>query len=192
MHPQCKRQCQVPQCRMLVSLCFKPSQPQGITSGLSQCRKANTVKWSKTHKRLKERFLIGRNGTKRANFPGSHFFKLRTTWKQEIKWLIPFILCQLDVGGWRKEKGTRLLNEWRELRSTVSLLPWSSHGSGTHNECPWCMIIGHRFPCWPSFIIISSIRLPTSSLRLCLQATNFFIWQCFHSVATRGCNRRVK
>ena len=32
------------------------------------------------------------------------FFKLRTTEKR----LIQLILCQLDVGGWWKEKGTRL------------------------------------------------------------------------------------
>ena len=32
------------------------------------------------------------------------FFKLRTTEKQTIQ----LILYQLDVGGWRKEKGTRL------------------------------------------------------------------------------------
>ena len=28
--------------------------------------------------------------------------------KQKNKQLIPLILCQLDVGGWQKEKGTRL------------------------------------------------------------------------------------
>ena len=32
-------------------------------------------KRSKTHKRLKERSLIGRNRTKRANFRGSHLFQ---------------------------------------------------------------------------------------------------------------------
>ena len=36
-------------------------------------------KRSKTYKRLKEHFVIGRNRTKRANFRGNPFFKLRTT-----------------------------------------------------------------------------------------------------------------
>ena len=35
------------------------------------------------------------------------FFKLRTTTKTE-KQTIQFSLCQLHVGGWQKEKGTRL------------------------------------------------------------------------------------
>ena len=40
---------------------------------------------SKIHKRLKERFLIGRNRTTLAHFRGSPlFFKLRTTTKQTI------------------------------------------------------------------------------------------------------------
>ena len=36
------------------------------------------------------------------------FFKLRTTEKQKNKQLIQLILCQLEMGGWQKEKGTRL------------------------------------------------------------------------------------
>ena len=36
------------------------------------------------------------------------FLKLRTTEKQKNKQLIQLILRRLDVGGWRKEKGTRL------------------------------------------------------------------------------------
>ena len=36
------------------------------------------------------------------------FFKLCTKEKQKNKQLIQLILCQLDVGWWRKEKGTRL------------------------------------------------------------------------------------
>ena len=41
------------------------------------------------------------------------FFKLHTTKKQQQKnrQLIQLILSQLDVGGWRKEKGTRLTQE---------------------------------------------------------------------------------
>ena len=62
---------------------------------------------SKTHKRLKTHFLIGRNRTKCANFLGSPLFQAMYNIKTE-KQLIQLILCQLDVGGWRKEKGTRL------------------------------------------------------------------------------------
>ena len=43
------------------------------------------------------------------------FFKLRTTTqkqkKKKGKQFIQLILCQLDVGGWRKEKGTRLTED---------------------------------------------------------------------------------
>ena len=40
------------------------------------------------------------------------FFKLcTTTTEKKNKQLIQLILCQLDVGGWRKEKGTRLTQE---------------------------------------------------------------------------------
>ena len=43
--------------------------------------------------------------------------------QQKNKHLIQLILCQLDVGGWRKEKGTRLKSQravenrenWRKL-----------------------------------------------------------------------------
>ena len=68
---------------------------------------------SKIQTRLKERFLIGRNRTKRANFRGSPLFQATYNMKTEKKTttkkqLMQLILCQLDVGGWRKEKGTRL------------------------------------------------------------------------------------
>ena len=58
------------------------------------------------HKKLKERFLIGRNRTKRANFRGSPLFQAtyNNDKKQKNKQLIQLISCQLDVGGWRKEK----------------------------------------------------------------------------------------
>ena len=36
------------------------------------------------------------------------FFKLRTTKKLKNKHLMQLISCQLDVGGWQKEKGMRL------------------------------------------------------------------------------------
>ena len=64
---------------------------------------------SKTHKRLKERFLTGQNRTKLANFRGSPFFQATYNIKTERKkQLIQLILCHLDVGGWQKQKGTRL------------------------------------------------------------------------------------
>ena len=48
---------------------------------------------------------------KMCNFSRKSFFvKLRTTEKQKNKQLIQLVLCQLDVGGWWKEKGTRLTN----------------------------------------------------------------------------------
>ena len=65
----------------------------------------------KTHKRLKECFLIGQNSTKRAHFRGSPLFQAMYNIKTEEEkkhQLIQLILCQLDVGGWQKEKGTRL------------------------------------------------------------------------------------
>ena len=63
---------------------------------------------SKTRERLKERFLVRRNRTKRANFRGSPLFKQRTKQQQKNKQLIQLTSCPLDVGGWRKERGTRL------------------------------------------------------------------------------------
>ena len=59
------------------------------------------------HKKLKKRFLIGRNRTKHAHFRGSPFFQAMYNIKTE-KQAIQLILCQLDVGGWWKEKGMRL------------------------------------------------------------------------------------
>ena len=77
-------------------LCGKTMNPRWPTSFIT----------SKTRKKLKERFLIGRRRTKQnvQIFEQVLFFKLRTTEKQ----LIQLILCQLGVGGWRNEKGERL------------------------------------------------------------------------------------
>ena len=63
-----------------------------------------------THKRLKERVSIGRSRAKSAHFRGSPLFQATHNIKQQQtnKQLIQLILCQLDVGGWRKEKATRL------------------------------------------------------------------------------------
>ena len=55
---------------------------------------------SKTRKRLKERALIRRNRTKRANFRESPLFQATYNVKK-IKKIIQLILCQLDVGDWR-------------------------------------------------------------------------------------------
>ena len=99
---------------------------------------------TKTRKRLKERFLIGRNITKRAHFRGSplfFFFLLlffqATYSKNRNKLLIQLILCQM-FGGWRKEKGERLTHGGLSLTTKFSR-PQPSHyinkrqgmGSGT-------------------------------------------------------------
>ena len=56
---------------------------------------------SETHKRLKQRFLLGRNRTKHAHFRGSPLLQAtynRKKQQQRInKQLIQRILCQLDV-----------------------------------------------------------------------------------------------
>ena len=65
-------------------------------------------KMEETRKGLKERFLIRRNGTKRANFRGSPLFQATykttttTTGKQT---LIQLILCQLELGRLAEGKG---------------------------------------------------------------------------------------
>ena len=56
----------------------------------------------KTHKRLKERFAIGRNRPKRANFRGSPLFQATGNIKTEKQTINQLIVCQLYVGGWRK------------------------------------------------------------------------------------------
>ena len=61
---------------------------------------------SKTRNRLKERFLIGRNRTKRAKFRGSPLFRATHNIKTEKKTqLIQLILCQLDVRRLAEGKG---------------------------------------------------------------------------------------
>ena len=66
-----------------------------------------------THKRLKERVSIGRSRAKSAHFRGSPLFQATHNIKQQQtnKQLIQLILCQLDVGGWQKEKGMRLTGQ---------------------------------------------------------------------------------
>ena len=51
---------------------------------------------SKTRKKLKERFLIGQNRTKRANFRGSPLFRATYNIKTGEKKVIQLILCQSD------------------------------------------------------------------------------------------------
>ena len=55
---------------------------------------------SKTHKRLKEHFLIRQNRTKRANFRGNPFFLQQKTVK-------PTYLCLLDTRKLAEEKGRK-------------------------------------------------------------------------------------
>ena len=59
------------------SLPFFSSTNPLLLEGQSETELTASVlqKRSKTHKRLKERFLIRRNRTKRANFPGNPLFQ---------------------------------------------------------------------------------------------------------------------
>ena len=60
----------------------------------------------KTNKPNKENtFLIGLDRSERARFRGSLLVQASYNIKIE-KQTIRIILCPLDVGGWRKEKGT--------------------------------------------------------------------------------------
>ena len=67
------------------------------------CDTDTSTSSSKTRKRLKERALIRRNRTKRANFRESPLFQATYNVKKikKIKKIIQLILCQLDVGDWR-------------------------------------------------------------------------------------------
>ena len=74
------------------------------------CQRSAKEKNPKTHKRLKERFLIGRNTTKFAKFRGSPRFqatyniKNRRRRKKKKAYYFSFfclLLRQFDVGGWR-------------------------------------------------------------------------------------------
>ena len=77
--------------------------------GALYCVKNFGLYWSKTQKRLKERFLIGRNGTKRAKFGESPLFQATHNIKTEKQTIISTFSCVGQVlGGLRKEKGTRL------------------------------------------------------------------------------------
>ena len=62
---------------------------------------------SKTRKRLKEHFLIGRNRTKGANFRGSPLFQ--ASYNSTTENSSTNLSCvSLMLGSWREEKGTRL------------------------------------------------------------------------------------
>ena len=106
--------------------------------------------WSRTYKRLKDRFLIERNRTKRAHFRGSPLFssyvqhKNRRKNKQteKLKQLIQLILCHLDAGGWQ--------NEWSNI------LPKSSQA---RKKPPPSISLRDRTP-----RLFSDAPLPVSSL----------------------------
>ena len=67
----------------------------------------HSEKRSKTHKRLKERFLIRRNRTKSANFKGKPLFQ--ATYNNTTENTETNLSCvRLMLGGWREEKGMRL------------------------------------------------------------------------------------
>ena len=63
-------------------------------------------KSSKTDKRLRERFLVGQNRTKCANFLGVPFFQAMYNIKTE-KQSIHLADVSLMLGCWQKEKGMR-------------------------------------------------------------------------------------
>ena len=65
---------------------------------LKQLTASVVKKDPKTHKRLKENFLIRRNRTKCANFRGNPLFQATYNMKTG-KQTIQLTLCQLDVGG---------------------------------------------------------------------------------------------
>ena len=83
-----------------------------------------------THKRLKERFLIRQNRTKRANFRGSPLFQATYNIKTEKKpQLIQLILCHLGVGGWRNDwkkkdflENEHILSCFVRIKSSFNLL----------------------------------------------------------------------
>ena len=54
--------------------------------------------WSKTHRRLKERFLIRRNRTKRAHFPGSPLFQATCNKKPEKQTMNSTYLVSVGCG----------------------------------------------------------------------------------------------
>ena len=60
---------------------------------------------SKTHKRLKERFLIGGNRTKRANFRGSPLFQARYNIKTEKQTINSAYLVSVRCGRLAEGKG---------------------------------------------------------------------------------------
>ena len=63
------------------------------------CRfKHDSVQRSKTNKRLKERFLIGQNGTKRANFRGSALFQATYDVKTEKQTIDSTYLVSVGCG----------------------------------------------------------------------------------------------
>ena len=79
---------------------------------------------SKTHMRLKERFLTGRNRTKRANFRRSPLFQATYNIKTEKnKQLIQLILCQLDARRLAEGKG-------HETDSTGGAFSWTPFKGG--------------------------------------------------------------
>ena len=81
---------------------------------------------SKTHKSLKERFLIKQNRTKHAKFWGSPLFQAMYNTEKKNKQLIQlinFILCQLDA--WRlAEGGKKLFPSASLLASNWHKISW--------------------------------------------------------------------
>ena len=104
-------------------------RPRALTSKGVDLKSSSSSSRSKTRKRLKERFLIGRNRTKRANFRGSPLFQAtynNTTENCQTN------LCQFDAKRWREDKSTKLPNA-KKKRSRSNL---STHVTASSARAP--------------------------------------------------------
>ena len=114
---------------------------------------ATVLKKDPKHKRLKERFLIEWNGTNVQIFEKVLFSSYIQHRNRKTNKLT---LCQLDVGGWRKEKGMRLTKLVRLSQSHAIFLPPDSHHS------KW-----HKISLIVCFYVVHSLKKRTSS-KICM------------------------
>ena len=82
---------------------------------------------SQTHKRLKERFLLGRNRTKRAHFRGSPLYQTTYNRKTEKQTINSTYFVSVGYGRLAEGKGTRLTDvikkrAWRKLYDAINRL----------------------------------------------------------------------
>ena len=172
------------------------------------------IKRSKTHKILKERFLIRRNRTKRANFRGSHLFQATYN---KVKQLNRLILCQFDarrLAGGKGHHGQYSLT-WSLLHSftqmtlaylwTSSLLhlkPGVGQYIATHAtlaargfflanfNLPVCLPAFFQNLCWAFPVLAvantASCLCPQNKIGHPAHRDN---WACFHVECLRNMNR---